>query len=271
MSRKRGLWVAAIPRTVGRTDHPPPSRVPFWRPVLVWIWAHLPKRVRDALRRRFGDITRSEGWGYAVWGAMGVVIAVPELWAVGKGDNFPWPTISTTVGHLEHRWPVVALVPVALIVMAGYSALTVRPASLTLQADLQAIGRTPQGRLTKQDVTFEQLASSGGAVPPVEASRPPWPIIPYFVVATIAVVVVSVVAAQSHDRFLVGYVLYALIAIFWVIVPNVGAYWFKKDVQFTTLVFTVACLGRRLRFVASVVAALLVILLLHLALYPWPS
>ena len=232
---------------------------------------HLPARVRGALRTRFGDVTRSEGWGYAVWGAMGVVVAVPELWAVGKSDSFPWPTISTTVGHLEHRWPVVALVPVALIVMAGYSALTVKPASMTLQADLQAIGRTAQGRLTKHDVSIDQLASSGGALPLVEAPRPPLPIIPYFVVATIVVVVVSVLAAQSHNRFLVGYVLYSLIAVFWVVVPNVGAYWFGKDVQFTTLVFTVACLGRRLRMVASLVAALLVILLLHLALYPWPS
>jgi hypothetical protein len=268
---QRGWWIGARARNVPPTDHPEPFPVAHWRAVLVWIWAHLPVRLRDGLGKRFGDVTRSEAWGYAVWGAMGVVIAVPELWAVGKGDDFPWPTISTTVGHLEHRWHVVALVPVALIVMAGYSALTVKPASMTLQADLQAIGRTPQGRLTKQDVTIEQLASSGGAPPPVEASRPAWPIIPYFSVATIVVVVVSVAAAQSHNRFLVGYVLYSLIAIFWVIVPNAGAYWFKREVQFTTLVFTVACLGRRLRLVASLVAALLVILLLHLALYPWPS
>ena len=231
----------------------------------------LPERVRRGLRARFGDVTRSEGWGYGVWGAMGLVIAVPELWAVGKGSDFPWPTISTTVGHLEHRWPAVSLVPVALIVMAGYSALSVKPASITLQADLQAIGRTPQGRLTKQAVSVGQLAGGGGVIPPSGARRSPWPIIPYFVVATIVVVVVSFLAAQSHNRFLVGYVLYSLIAVFWVVVPNAGAYWFQKDVQFTTLVFTVACLGRRLRFVASLVAALLVILLLHLALYPWPS
>ena len=35
--------------------------------------------------------------------------------------------------------------------------------------------------------------------------------------------------------------------------------------------FTVRSLGRRLQFVAALVAALLVILLLHLAFYPWPS
>ena len=65
--------------------------------------------------------------------------------------------------------------------------------------------------------------------------------------------------------------LYSLIAVFWVVVPNLLSYWFKKDVPFTTLFFTVRCLGRRLQLVAALVAALLVILLLHLALYPWPS
>jgi hypothetical protein len=38
---------------------------------------------------------------------------------------------------------------------------------------------------------------------------PPWPIVPYFLAATLAVVVASVVAAQSHNRFAVGYVLYS--------------------------------------------------------------
>jgi len=244
---------------------------------------HVRLVIRRFLTGRFGDVTKSEGWGYVVWGAMGVVIAVPELWAVGKDSDFPWPTISTTVGHLEDRWPVVALIPVALIVMAGYSALRFKPASTTLLADLQAIGRTPQGRLTKQDVTFAQLASYSerrsevASTPPAAYPQPivplrhQWPVLPYFAFATLAVVVGGLLAAQSGNRFAVGYVLYSLIAVFWVILPNAAAYRFKKDIQFTTLIFTVSCLGRRLRIVASLVAALLMILLLHLAFYPWPS
>ena len=62
-----------------------------------------------------------------------------------------------------------------------------------------------------------------------------------------------------------------VIALFWVVVPNVAAYWFEKDVAFTTLVYTVGLLGRRLPIVAGLTAALLTILLIHLALYPWPS
>ena len=224
--------------------------------------------IRGYFAARFSDVGPSEKWGYAVWAAMGVVIAVPEIWAAVAGSDFVWPTISTTVGHLEHRWPVVALVPVALIVMCGYSVFRVPPASTALQADFQAFGRTPQGRLAKQDVSLEQLA--GGGVPAVEG-RTQFGVVRYFVFATAVVVVGALAASPSDNRFLVGYVLYSLIFIFWVFVPNAAAYWLKKDIPFTTMFFTVRSLGRRLQFVAALVAALLVILLLHLAFYPWPS
>jgi hypothetical protein len=54
------------------------------------------------------------------------------------------------------------------------------------------------------------------------------------------------------------------------VIPNVAAYWFRKDFPYTNLFFTVNFLARRLQLVAALVAALLVILLLHLAFYPWP-
>ena len=211
--------------------------------------------IRRFFSDRFSDVSPSEKWGYVVWAAV-------------AGSDFIWPTISTTVGHLEDRWPVVALLPVALIVMAGYSVFRVPPASTALQADFQALGRTPQGRLAKQDVTLDQLA--GGGVPAVEG-RSEFGVVRYFVVATIAVVVGALAVSPSDNRFLVGYVLYSLIGIFWVVVPNSIAYFLKKDIPFTTMFFTVRSLGRRLQFVAALVAALLVILLLHLAFYPWPS
>lgn len=230
------------------------------------------RRVLSSVRRffaaRFGDVGPSEKWGYVVWAAMGIVIAVPEVWAAVAGSDFVWPTISTTVGHLQDRWPVVALIPVGLIVMCGYSVFRVPPASTALQADFQALGRTPQGRLVKQDVSLEQLATGG--VPAVEG-RSEFSVVRYFAFATVAVVLGALVAAPSDNRFLVGYVLYSLIGIFWVVVPNSVAYFLKKDIPFTTMFFTVRSLGRRLQFVAALVAALLVILLLHLAFYPWPS
>jgi hypothetical protein len=236
------------------------EQVPFWRKVV--------RFVRRYFAARFSDVTRSEAWGYAVWGAMGIVVGVPEIWAAASGDDFVWPTISTTVGHLQDRWPVVALLPVAAIVMSGYSVFRVGAASTALQADFQALARTPQGRLTKEDVSFAQLASGGA---PAVAGRQEWGVAPYFTFATVAVVAGALAAVPSDNRFLVGYVLYSLIALFWLIVPNVAAYWFKRDVPYTTLFFTLRCLGRRLQLVAALIAALLVILLLHLAFYPWPS
>jgi len=237
--------------------------------VLHWLASIVPGFVRRFFKARFGDVRRSEAWGYAVWSAMGVVIAVPELLAAAGGNNFLWPTISTTVGHLQDRWPVLTLIPVALIVMAGYSVLRVRLGDTAVQADLQAIGRSPQGRLIKQDVRFDQLTRGG--IPPAPPKRGEWAILPYFAFATVVVVAGGVLAAPSDSRFLVGYVLYSLIALFWVVIPNLAAYFFGKDFPFTTLFFTVRALGRRLQFVAAFVAALLVILLLHLAFYPWPS
>ena len=218
--------------------------------------------------KRFGDVSASEAWGYAVWAAMGLVIGIPEVWAAVAGSDFIWPTISTTVGHLQDRWPVIALVPVALIVMAGYSVFRVGAAATALQADFQALGRTPQGRLAKQEVSLAELADGG--VPAVEG-RSEFGVVRYFAFATVAVILGAVLAAPSDNRFLVGYVLYSLIGIFWVAVPNLLAYFLKKDIPFTTMFFTVRSLGRRLQLVAALVAALLVILLLHLAFYPWPS
>lgn len=242
----------------------------FWRAVPHWLGRLVPGFIRRFFRDRFWDISKSEAWGYAVWSAMGIVIAVPELLAAAGGNNFLWPTISTTVGHLQDRWPVLTLIPVALIVMAGYSVLRVRLGDTAVQADLQAIGRSPQGRLVKQDVQFDQLAQGG--VPPAPPKRGELQrIFPYFALATVVVVAGGVLAAPSDSRFLVGYVLYSLIALFWVVIPNLAAYFIGKDFPFTTLVFTVRGLGRRLQLAAAFVAALLVILLLHLAFYPWPS
>ena len=229
----------------------------------------MPARIRRYFEARFTGVSKSEATGYAVWTAMGVVVGVPEIWAAIEGDDFYWPTISTTIGHLQERWPVVALLPVAAIVIGGYSVFRIRTVGDTvLQADEQGLGRTPQGRLVKQEVSREELAVGG--VPARADLLHTTTVKLYFALATAIVVVGSLVASRSDNRFLVGYVLYSLIAIFWIVVPNVAAYYFRRDFPYTNLFFTVSALGRRVQFAAGLVAALLVILLLHLAFYPWP-
>ena len=119
----------------------------------------VPERLRRFFAVRFADAGPGERAGYLVWVTMGIVIGVPEIWAAISGDGFYWPTISTTVGHLQDRWPVLTLIPVALIVGYGYSALRLRPAATALQADLSAVTRTSQGRLTQSDPTLQELAT----------------------------------------------------------------------------------------------------------------
>jgi hypothetical protein len=187
---------------------------------------------------------RREVTGYFVWGAMGVVVGVPEIWAAAD-NHAPWPTISGTIGHLEygHNW--VAIVVIALIVWAAYHAL--RPPA-----------QTDTGRRTRPGTEVKEL--------------PEWSVWLYFAVAVAAVAGGSAIAAAaSAHRYVLAYVLYGLIALFWIVIPNALAYAAKKDIPFPTLFTTLGDIESRARTVAVVVGVGLVVLLVHLTFYPWPA
>jgi hypothetical protein len=94
----------------------------------------------------------------------------------------------------------------------------------------------------------------------------------YFPLAVGVVAGGSVVAAiAGSDMFVLGYVIYGLIAIFLVIIPNALAFWFATEVPFPTLYRTVADLERRWRPAAMVIVAGLVVLMFHLVFFPWPD
>lgn len=109
--------------------------------------------------------------GYGVWLLMGVVIAIPEIWA-GVGTP-PWPTISATVGHLEARWNWVAIIVVALIVVVA-----TRAASYVQPQTDEVV--TPAGGQGQRRTETGRLAMSPDEVS--EASEM-WAIV-YFVIAT---------------------------------------------------------------------------------------
>lgn len=189
-------------------------------------------------------MTEREKWGYAWWGAVAVVVGVPELWAAAGGDGVPWPTISGLVGHLELLHPWVALLVVAAIVWFALHAFRVTRAA--------PLG----GRIT--------------AAAAVETLEHP------FMIAAAAVALVAVPSAVAHavwpdHKYVFGGVLYGSIALWWIVVPGWLAYAHGKLVPFPTLFATLRSLEQRVRPAAIVVAAGLVVLLIHLVLYPWPA
>jgi hypothetical protein len=201
-------------------------------------------------------ITAREVWGYSTWLFFGLVFGLPESWA--GAANPPWPTLSDTIAHLEKLWPGTRVVVVVLIALVAYSCVRFPPGHT---GEFPAHGgeprraRTGNGRLTR----------SAGTVSPV-------PALVYIPLALAVVALGSLIAAlASSDTYVLGYVLYGLFAVFCVIVPNMLAYWFAADVPFPTFFRTIGDLDRRWRPAAMLIVAWLVVLMFHLAFFPWPD
>jgi hypothetical protein len=234
------------------TADPALEQVPLKRS---WWWHLLPRFLSNWLEERFGDLAPPVRRGYGLWAAVGVVIAIPEIWAAVAKP--PWPTISGTVGHLETRWNFVAVIVVAVLVVIAAHAVRIPlgGADVVRQADGRRMGRTEGGR-------FTFYLDHDAELPPLA----------YLVVALACVIGGSFIAAAlSDNKWILGYVIYGLIAVFCVIVPSALALTSAPDAPFAGVFPTIADLQRRMHFVAVVLLAGLVILLIHLAFYPWPD
>ena len=206
---------------------------------------------------RFRNFDQREWRGYGVWLFVGAVIAVGELWAA-VGNRW-WLTISATIGHLEQLWPPGRVIVVALIVSIAFHAVRYPPSrtgAFAARERKPKRARTPFGRFAR---------SGTGAARAV-------PVFVYFPLAAGAVAAGSVIAAiAGSGMFVLGYVIYGLIATFLLIIPNALAFWFPKEMPFPTLYRTVANLERRWPPAAMVIVAGLVVLMLHLVFFPWPD
>ena len=80
-----------------------------------------------------------------------------------------------------------------------------------------------------------------------------------------------IAATASSDMWVLGYVIYGLFAIFFMIIPNIMAFRFAIQVPFPSLVRTAADIESRWRPAAMIIVAGLVILMIHLAFAPWPD
>jgi hypothetical protein len=237
------------------------------------------------------SVSSKRRWGYLVWAVAGLVIAVPEITAAADPDALPFTTISGMVGHLERRWNWVELIVVAAIVFAFFSTVRVPPQPERAEdRDIDDSvagsggkpGRTVGGRLT--------LRRPAGRAASEEFADEAAPLLfALAALASFALVAGATWAAtiwwDDRHHYQPAYVLYGLLALLWLIVPGVLAFAWGADLPFPTLFRTVSNLEDWLRerswplalgpllawLVAYVIVAGLVILLLHLAFYPYPD
>ena len=206
------------------------------------------------LEREFlasGHIRRAEKNGYRFWGPVVAAILVAEVlgaladWLHRRTIlEIKWPTISSTVGHLETLSPILAVLVVGTLAMVAFEALT-------YPARRRVGGRAVYHRVRQQQSTR---------------------FYDWYVVVAIVVIGLAVSVAVVHwDKYEVGYTIYGLFLFFGIVVPSALAYFAGRIVSFPGLIFTVRKLERRLHWVAVMVVAGLAILLVHLALYPWPD
>jgi hypothetical protein len=89
-------------------------------------------------------------------------------------------------------------------------------------------------------------------------------------IPTLAFAALYEVDAEDH-RYVVGYVMYASIAFWWLALPSWAVYKEGRKVPFPSIFATFVNLEKRAPFATIVIGAGLVILLIHLVLYPWPA
>lgn len=229
----------------------------------------------SSLARAARAIRRREIMGYVVWGAMGVVIAIPEIWAA-VGSGLPWQTISSSIGTglaRDHTW--VSLIVILVLAVVGYFSFRFSPTTAEPARDPKVHERPFRrlqngGRLTlstkRPDTRDADLVGRIGILYALVSSG----------VIAGATILTDQLSSGDAERYHASYVLYGLIGVFWILGPSVVALAYGREAPWPTLFVTVKKLESRLGpLFGSLVAALIVgglaILLLHLVLYPFPD
>lgn len=205
---------------------------------LHWFWKSWLGR---GLSRRFGDAQPPELHGYAYWGPVALAITVVEIMgALSKTFRnwIPWPTISGTVGHIldqDSRW---GLAVVAVIALTAFAT-----------------------------VSYRAEASPTGTQPLFLNLRYGWPLV--YMITLLAALAVRLFI--SDEKFHLGYAIYGSFAMVGILIPLFLVWRRSNRVVFPSVFYTFRKLRERFRWVAMAVIAGLAILVLHLALYPWPN
>jgi hypothetical protein len=191
---------------------------------------------------------RDEINGYVFWALVALFVGVPDVLAASSStlkSDIPWPTISNLVGNdlqRHHHW--VALLVVGLIVVVTMHAFTYPPTKKKAGRAVRDPSDVVHVRWSESYIVL--VAASGAA----------------------AGFIASALGASKNE---LGYAMYITLAITGIVIPSALAYWWNRVLAIPTLFAALAYLRARAAWVAALVAALLVVLLFHLALYPWPN
>jgi len=206
-----------------------------------------------------GGLTRPQRRGFAFWLPVGLVFGAVELGGAMSGavrNSIPWPTFSTTIGHIEDRASWVGVIVVGVIAMVAY-----RAATHDSKDERTTYGRVIPATVEQSDikpVDVKALFSS---------FRYDWPFV--FIVAALVTFLVN--RFWSDDKLVLGYSIYGSLLVFGVVVPSLLVRFAHRDARFPSIWIPVEVLRRRFPVTPYLVVGGLAILVIHLALYPWPD
>lgn len=235
--------------------------------------------VQPKVRKRVGTKRR---WGYLVWVAAALMLVVPEITAAISNGALGFVTASESIGHIEryHNW--VELGVIGSLVLIVFSLLQIRVDNAGQAAEEGKATRTPGGRLTFHAKDPRDPADFDDEGAPVA-------FIVYLVFSAAVIAFAGWAARQWWDdsrRFHASILIYALVALLWFVVPSLVAFFRGFDVPYPTMVRTIQNLAGWFRqqkswpwqlgpklawFVTFVIIWGLVILFVHLTLYPYPD
>jgi hypothetical protein len=227
----------------------------------------LPERAsRPSLSAWWRSLTRQQRRGFAFWGPVGLAIGAVELAGALSGAfrNFiPWPTISSTIGHIEEVASWVGVIVVAVIAMVAYYAVT---RGLAITRGIDPNQQTDHGRLLPPNVEKSDVANIK-VRRRFFSFRYDW----IFVFSVTAAITFLVARFWSDEKLVLGYSIYGSFLVFGILIPSALVRWAHLDARFPSLWIPVSALNERYRVTPFVLAAGLSILVIHLALYPWPD
>jgi hypothetical protein len=224
-------------------------------------------------------------WGYFVWVGAALMLAVPEFTAAISHGALGFVTASETIGHLEryHNWIELGVIGALVLIVYSLFKVSFQAAGEPSPVEGKAT-RTTGGRLT-----FHPTRTSNAKTPKDFGDENAHLI--FAVCAVVSALLVAFAGWASVNwwddprRFHASFVIYVSVAVLWFVGPSLVAFFWGADVPYPTMVRTVKnlsdwfekqtwpwSLGPKLGWLVTFVILWgLVILFVHLTLYPYPD